>query len=203
MRALVTDKTTPPAKVDGRKTRKKGINKTVPGMPYARRRQVGEPPKQWNPEYAARIPWYPKTPEAFAVWCQKKRERMLKLKEMGCLPTRRGIPDGFGGRKEEVLQMRAKAHKEAKEIVRYMREKDLIASEDPRAEEALEAMIGIVRAKDEQMDAPLYRANERISAAKVVLDFTKQRPTSKVDAVVTRAEDFLAVVVADMQADKD
>ena len=199
----MTDEAATPATQEkrGRKPRRQGIARCVEGASApARRRQKGEPPKQWNPEYAKKIAWYPKTPEKFEVWVAKKRERMLRLRDMGCLPTRRGIPDGFGGQKDLVLELRAKAKAEAKEIVQYMKKQNMI-DDDPRAEEALEAMIGIVRAKDDKMNVPLYRASDRISAAKVVLDFTKQKPASKVDATVTKAEDFLAAVVADMKAD--
>jgi hypothetical protein len=182
-----------------RKQRAIGDNKTVPGMEYARRRRAGEPPKQWNPEYAARIPWYPKSPEAFARWQQNGRDRMARLKAEGRFPTRRGVPDGWGGRKHIAQELRAKAQAEAKEIVAFMVKNKMVESEDPRAEEALEAMIAIVRAKDEAMATPLYPPRDRIAAANTVLAYTKQKPATKTDLNVRRAEDFLEAVAEDMK----
>lgn len=166
----------------------------------ARRRLPGEPPKEWNPDFAAKIPWYPKTPEAFQEWTQKKRERMLTLMAQGRRPSGQGMIKAFWGRKPLLLALRARASIEAKQVVAYMKKKDMIA-EDPRAEEALEAMIGIVRAHDDALNVPLYKANDRIAAAKVVLDFTKQKPATKTDMTVAKAEDFLAAVVEDMKAE--
>lgn len=170
------------------------------GKPRAIPRRAGEPRRPWNPEHAALIPWYPKTPEAYAVWTEKARQRMLDMHAKGKKPNRSGIPNGYGGKKHIVLAIRAKAQAEAKQMVTYMKNKGMVA-EDGRAEEALEAMIGVVRAYDEDLKAPLYPVSSRIQAAKVVLEFTKQKPASKVEATVTKAEDFLAAVAADMKAD--
>lgn len=179
--------------------RKVGRHNAVPGMERAKYRRVGEPAKPWNPEFAASIPWYPKTPEKFAEWVQRKRERMLRLKAEGKLPTRRGVPDGWGGMKKELQAARETAKIEAKEIVTHMRAKNMVPGEDPRAEEALEEMIAIVRARSkDDPDKPVHTTKDRISAAGLVLAYTKQKPATKADVRVSRAEDFLAAVVLDM-----
>lgn len=167
----------------------------------AKRRRPGDPPKEWNPDFAAKIPWYPKSPEAFQAWVSKKRERMLTLMAQGKRPTTQGVIKPFWGRKPLLLALRDRAKIEAKQVVAYMKKKEMIV-EDPRAEEALEAMIGIVRAHDEELRVPLYKASDRIAAAKVVLDFTKQKPATKTDMTVAKAEDFLAAVVEDMKAEE-
>jgi hypothetical protein len=95
--------------------------------------------------------------------------------------------------------LRAKAQAEAKEIVAFMVKNKMVESEDPRAEEALEAMIAIVRAKDEAMATPLYPPRDRIAAANTVLAYTKQKPATKTDLNVRRAEDFLEAVAEDMK----
>ena len=38
---------------------------------------------------------------------------------------------------------------------------------------------------------------ERLAAARLVLDFTKQKPASKNEVALTKAEDFLASLVTD------
>lgn len=165
-------------------------------MEPARRRPPGTPPKPWNPEYARLIPWYPKTPEAHAIWQQKKAERAKRLWAEGRF-GRRGIPDGFGGRKREVIQIHKAARAEAREIVAYMKKNDML-TEDPRAEEALESMIEVVRAKDAE-GLHLHGVQHRIAAARTVLDFTKQKPAAKSEVALTKAEDFLAAVAAEMK----
>lgn len=171
-------------------------------MEKARKRRLGEPPKEWNPEYAARIAWYPKTREAFVAWQQRGRERMARLKAEGRMPTRRGVPDGWGGKQELLKAVRETARAEAREIVSHMAKKKMVSGEDPRAEEALEEMIAIVRARDPNKDdTPLYGAKERISAAGLLLAFLKQKPVQATDVRVGRAEDFLAAVVIDMKGE--
>jgi hypothetical protein len=176
------------------------VRRTIPGREETPQRKPGTPWKTWNPEFAEAIPWYPKTPEAFAEWQQRKSERARRLHAEGRF-VRRGIPDGFGGRKDEVIRIRQTARAEAREIVAYMKKNDMIA-EDPRAEEALESMIEVVRAKDDE-GMHLHGVQHRIAAARTVLDFTKQRPATKSDVTLTKAEDFLSAVVADMTAPKD
>lgn len=153
--------------------------------------------KKWNPAYAKRIPSYPKTKEAFAAWIEGMRERMRRMNAEGRM-GRQGIPDGWGGRGEELKVIRARAKDEAHRIVQHMIKTEVIGQpEDPRAEEALEAMIAIVRAKD---DAGVLAntARDRISAANTVLTFTKQKPAAKADVSIRRAEDFLTAIADTM-----
>lgn len=66
--------------------------------------------------------------------------------------------------------------------------------EDPRAEEALEFAIGVVR-----VQAPL---KDKLAAARMVLDFTKTKPAAKSDVTVHNAEQFLDDVAAEMESNK-
>lgn len=110
---------------------------------------------------------------------------------------RQGIPDGWAGRREELDAIRAAAHVEAKGIVQHMTTAGIIGGpEDPRAEEALEAVIAIVRAKDKTTGQHVHPARDRVTAAGAVLNFTKQRPGAQADVSVRLAEDFLEEVAA-------
>src|SRR5437762_460999 len=82
------------------------------------------------------------------------------------------------------------ARAEAEVIVKYMIDREIVTPEDPRAEEALTIAIEIARAKTVQPAS-------RLQAARIVLDFTKQKPASKVDATVRKAEDFLSVLASE------
>lgn len=160
-----------------------------------KRRPYGSPPIQWDPAKVGVVRGYPKTAEAWErAHGEAARERCRRLHAEGKM-TRRGVPDGWSGRREELLQVRAKARIEAKQIVKYMVEKNIIGQpEDPRAEEALEAVIEIVRAKDDEGRQYAYPVRDRISAANTVLTFTKQRPAQKTDLSVRKAEDFLNAI---------
>lgn len=175
--------------------------RTVPGLPKAekRRRWAGEPPKQWNPEYAARIPWYPKSPEAFARWTARMRERMKQMHAEGRFPSRRGVLNGYGGRADELVAWREAARAEAKKIVAYMVENNMVVTkDDERAELALETLVTILTTKNQDTGRPLESTSARVAAAKAILDFTKQKPAQRADVNLTRAEDLLAAVAADM-----
>ena len=107
-------------------------------------------------------------------WSRKKRKN----------PGRpRGVPDGF--RKHEIEPIRAKIRKEATELVEIMAEK--FGIEDEYAKEALTTAVEVMRVPGE--------TRERLAAARLVLDFTKQKPASKSEVAVSKAEDFLASLI--------
>lgn len=109
-------------------------------------------------------------------WSRKKRKN----------PGRpRGVPDGF--RKHQIEPLRAKIRKEATELVEIMAEKFEIESE--YAKEALTTAVEVMRVPGE--------TRERLAAARLVLDFTKQKPASKSEVAVSKAEDFLASLIED------
>ena len=97
----------------------------------------------------------------------------------------RGVPDGH--RKETIEPIRAKAKAEAKEVVKIMAEKYDI--EDEYAKTALETAVEVMKVVGEN--------RERVAAARLVLDFTKSKPSAKSEVSISKAEDFLASLVAD------
>ena len=92
----------------------------------------------------------------------------------------KGVPDGY--RKHEIEPIRAKAKKEAKKVVEIMVEKHEIESD--YAKEALETAVEVMRVQGE--------TRERIAAARLILDFTKQKPVAKSEVSIGKAEEFLA-----------
>lgn len=122
------------------------------------------------------------------------RMRMVKELSGGAInPYRKGVWDGFT--KETAKPVWEQAQREAKAIVKFLKENDMVDTpKDDKyasfADEALEAAITVVRTP----------ANEqvKIAAARLVLDFTRSKPAAKNEVTVNKAEDWLASVMADM-----
>lgn len=114
------------------------------------------------------------TPEGRA----KFREAMRNRKNKGGRPL--GVPDGHS--KETIKPIVDKAKEDAKRAVSIMKKEYDI--EDPRAEEALETAVEIMR-------TPVHN-RDRLQAAKLILDFTKVKPVAKSEITVGKAEEFLS-----------
>jgi len=109
-------------------------------------------------------------------WSTKKRIRTGRP---------RGVPDGY--RKEQIEPIRAREKRKAERLVNIMAEKFNI--EDEYAKKALVTAVEVMNVVGE--------TRERLAAARLVLDFTKQKPASKNEVALTKAEDFLASLVTD------
>ena len=97
----------------------------------------------------------------------------------------RGVPDGYT--KETIEPLRAEIQLDAKRIVQIMSKDYNI--EDDYAKAALETAVEVMRTPGDN--------RERVSAARLVLDFTKSKPVSKNELAISAAEDFLANLVED------
>jgi len=135
---------------------------------------------------------YPKTKERYEQLRVERGDRIRAQIAAGNW-HRRGVPNGWKGRKTEADAIRTAAALEAKKIVALMI--DETTADDPRAVEALEYAVTVIRAKDEN-GKTTEGTRERLAAAKLVLDFTKSKPATTLNATVTKAEDFLAVLAA-------
>lgn len=91
-----------------------------------------------------------------------------------------GVPHGYT--KETIEPLRAKAKEEAERFVQIMSDNGE-APEDDFAKEALKTAVEVMRVPGE--------TRERLAAARLVLDFTKQKPASKSDVTIGKAEGFL------------
>lgn len=105
---------------------------------------------------------------------------------------RKGVPSHMTIKEFEALYLPAKA--EAKKIVDLMEQKKLVENEYAR--EALEFSVGVVR-------AGAHTIKDRLSAAKLVLDFTKQKPAAKNEVTISKAEDFLAQLAEEAASSED
>jgi len=97
-----------------------------------------------------------------------------------------GVPHGHT--LESITAKREIAKAEAKKVVQYM-EDNGEKFEDKYAKEAMESAVEIMRTEGGTRD--------RLAAARLVLDFTKQKPVTKSDVTVGKAEDFLAGLLAE------
>ena len=127
--------------------------------------------------------------------------RMRAIKELsgGAInPYRKGVFDGYTKATAEVAWK--KAREEAKAIMKHLKENGMVdtpAEGDKYAQfadEALEAAITIVR-------TPMNE-QQRLAAARLVLDFTKSKPVAKNEVTVKTAEDWLANVLEEVKSDK-
>jgi len=84
---------------------------------------------------------------------------------------------------EQHQQMLEAAMPEAKRIIKTMTKKGQLPELDPRAEEAMTALLVMLRAG--------ATAKDRVAIAKTILDFTMSKPTAKTELTVKSAEDLL------------
>jgi hypothetical protein len=151
-----------------------------PKVPRAKSKpKVGngpEPHKAPKRNYFSTLMETPEGRELRRQWSTKKRKA----------PGRpRGVPDGY--RKHEIEPIREKIQKEAEKVVKIMSEK--YGVEDDYAKEALKTAVEVMRVPGE--------TRERLAAARLVLDFTKQKPVAKSEVAVAKAEDFLASLLTE------
>jgi hypothetical protein len=113
----------------------------------------------------------------------KVTEWRKKQKETGT-GRKPGQPDGLT--KDEFFAARDKAKAEAKIIVEIMSKENNIENE--YAKEALGTAVEVMRMPG--------NVSARLSAAKLVLEYTKEKPSTKSEVTVQKAEDFLESILA-------
>lgn len=153
---------------------------------------IGRTRGVYYPELVGRVPGYPKTLEKHLERVEIMRQQ-IKLYNAEGIATRRGVPDGFAGRKAELKRYRQTAAAKAEKIVTVMAEDHKIT--DPRAIKAMKEAVEIFELRDEA-NVPVHKAPERISAIRTVLEWTTPKPAAKSDISVSKAEDWLAGLAA-------
>lgn len=126
-----------------------------------------------------------KTPEGRALrkqWSNKK-----KTKQAG-RPV--GVVDGYTA--AQLVPIRAKAAKEAERIVAIMTEQFDV---DDYGKEALKAAVAIMREPAQNRD--------KLTAARLVLDFTRSKPAASVEVTVGKAESFLSSLLIEHDGPQD
>ena len=112
-------------------------------------------------------------------WSTKKRKNAGRPQ---------GTPDGYT--LEAITPIREQAKRDAERIVAIMSKENEI--DDVYAIEALKAAVEIMREPGQNRD--------RLTAARMVLDFTKTKPAAKSEVTIGKAEAFLeSLLVADPQ----
>lgn len=118
---------------------------------------------------------------------EKHRQMLLNRKNKGGRPL--AVPDGFT--KEIIEPIRQQAKVDAKKAVKLMTDEN----ENTHATEALEAAVEILRTPGQTRD--------RLTAARLVLDFTKSKPVSKQEVTVGKAEAFLSSLLDEGDAEDE
>lgn len=132
------------------------------------------------------------TEEGRLLWKIWTDRRFLKPNGKG--PGRpKGSPDGYTG--AEMRRMRAIAKDEAKRMVRIMEKKGFEIPKNEFAREAIEAAVETMR-----MDA--ISPKDKLTAARLVLDFTMSKPAAQAELTVKKAEDFLAEIAKDLDKEE-
>ena len=103
----------------------------------------------------------------------------------------KGTPDGYT--LKQISPIRKKAKEDAERIVKIMAKENEI--DDIYAVEALKAAVEIMREPGQNRD--------RLTAARMVLDFTKTKPAAKSEVTIGKAEQFLeSLLVADTEEEQ-
>ena len=134
------------------------------------------PQKKPRNNYFSTLMSTPEGRELRRQWSTKPRNKPGRPK---------GVPDGY--RKADIEPIRDKAKKEAEKVVQIMSDKFEI--EDVFAQEALQTAVEVMRTPGE--------TRERLSAARLVLDWTKAKPAAKSEVTIGKAEEFLASLIED------
>jgi hypothetical protein len=125
-----------------------------------------------------------KTPEGRAL----RKQWSNKPKRNAGRPV--GVVDGYTA--AQLVPIRAKAAKEAERIVEIMTEQFDV---DDYGKEALKAAVAIMREPAQNRD--------KLTAARLVLDFTRSKPAASVEVTVGKAESFLSSLLIEHDGPQD
>jgi len=142
-------------------------------------------PRAKSPKKALQYPnkALPKESNYFTKLMQTEEGRALRkqwsTKKRKNAGRPQGTPDGYT--LEAITPIREQAKRDAERIVAIMAEDNQI--DDVYAIEALKAAVEIMREPGQNRD--------RLTAARMVLDFTKTKPAAKSEVTIGKAEAFL------------
>lgn len=175
------------------------LTRAAPARRISRRHPAfaGRPKGFYYPDLVGVVPNYAPTEEIWQMRRDRSRIQLAALRASGVVVSRAGVPDGWAGDRGRILRAQVEAGPRAKELFKMLVEKDLIKEiEDPKVVRAFQVALEIMDAQDEETKKPLHTAKDRLAAARLCADFYKGKPASKIEASVTKAEDFLAVLAA-------
>lgn len=137
----------------------------------------------WDPAKVGTVRGYPKSEKTWLARQATGRRVSAALHERGVF-HRKGVPNGWAGRRAEVTALQAGAEQLAKAVVARM---PVAEGEDPRETIALEAVVAIL------LD-PTQKTRAKTMAGRIILDFCRPKPRSLGEDVMTSAEAFLAAL---------
>jgi|TARA_R110002096_G_scaffold423343_1_gene630381 hypothetical protein len=154
-------------------------------------------PRAKSPKKALKYPnkALPKENNYFTKLMQTEEGRALRkqwsTKKRKNAGRPQGTPDGYT--LEAITPIREQAKRDAERIVAIMSKENEI--DDVYAIEALKAAVEIMREPGQNRD--------RLTAARMVLDFTKTKPAAKSEVTIGKAEAFLeSLLVAEPQEEQ-
>ena len=171
---MVTPRTWKPR---GRPPGSKNLPKTVEAFVVEALTAPAIPPPR-PPKQKPRGPWANKTPEERSALSAKLNAGRDLTKIGG--GRKAGVPLSRTNKQHAAVVSDQQPH--IARIMKKMAEQGILP-DDPRAVEALEAAVGVLRTVES--------AKDRHAAARLVLDFTKSKPTAKIEHTVKTAEDIL------------
>ena len=152
----------------------------------------GRPKGVWCADLVGKIRGYPRTQEGFDARRANGAKLAAHINANGL--TRHGIPDGWAGKRKEVIAIRAQAAVDADRIYMELVEHGIIdveravdglpTDDASRAEHAMKGLMAIT------IDAT-QQTRDRLSAFQTLLTYTKSKPVVKTATVVSSAESFL------------
>jgi uncharacterized membrane protein len=141
-----------------------------------------EPPRA--PKGAPRGPWANMTPEERKAYSQK-----LIGARRGNKPNTQNPGKPAHLTNAQWAEVQERAARDAKRIIQKMKDAGQLP-DDPRAVEALETAVKTLRAATSPKDIA--------ALGRLILDFTKSKPVTKVDHTVRTHEDFLDELADDL-----
>lgn len=136
----------------------------------------------WDPKWIGVVSSYPKTAELFEKRKSVGAATLARLRAEGRPPSRLGVANGWGERKAERKKLKLKAKRMAKRNLQTLIDEGIVSEDMGNA---------VLLAALEIINNPSEGTGDRIKAMKLVADFTKQRPTQKIEATVSQAEAWL------------
>jgi hypothetical protein len=144
------------------------------------------------PELIGKVPGYPLTEEAYERQRARLAANRQKALEAGRL-TRRGVPNGWAGRREEAETAQRNSQSDAERLAETIWEiADPHSNEHPYVIEAMSTALQVA------MD-PTTPASVRLKAWRLWLEFNMPRPTAR---EIMQADDPLAFLTAMADAAK-
>lgn len=137
-----------------------------------------------QPKMAERMKALWADPERRAALLAKRAESQAKWRGIG---RREGIPDRM--RREEAEPLNEQARESAKQTMAELENAGVLVDDSDAAKEALQSAIEVMRKPGSKQI--------QLSAAKLVLEYTKSKPVAKQHVTVNAAEEWLKAVAND------